>query len=92
MKSRITIDIADDNQPVIRIEYQESEDVRDKLVKRFLETFGGESTFANFYYINVLERDCMAEIRPLSPPDTRNIRKIFYEEQGRKEIITVKNV
>jgi len=50
MKSRITIDVDSSNQPIIKIEYKESEDVRDKLVKRFLEGFGSESTFANFFY------------------------------------------
>lgn len=51
MKSRITIDVDEDNQPIIKIEYNESEDVRDKLVKRFMEKFGG-SWLANFHYHN----------------------------------------
>lgn len=52
MKSRITIDVDHDNQPIIKIEYSASEDVRDKLVKKFMETFGGDSRWAEFYFIN----------------------------------------
>lgn len=50
MKSKITIDMDWDNQPIILIEYEESPDVRDKMVKRFMETFGGESYFATFHF------------------------------------------
>lgn len=52
MKSRISIDVDSDNQPIIKIEYSNSEDVRDKLVKRFLEGFGSESITASFHYEN----------------------------------------
>jgi len=52
MKSKVTIDVDNDNQPVIKIEYSPSEDVRDKLVKRFLESFGGESRWAEFYFLD----------------------------------------
>lgn len=41
MKSRITIDLDSDNRPVIQIVHINSEDVRDKMVARFLETFSG---------------------------------------------------
>src|SRR5689334_7872403 len=43
MKSRISIDVDYDNQPIIKVEYVESEDVRDKLVGRFLRAFNGLS-------------------------------------------------
>ena len=39
MKSRITIDVDYDNQPIIKIEYLESEDVRDKLLVQFLKEY-----------------------------------------------------
>lgn len=48
MKSRITIDLDYDNQPVIKIEYCPSEDVRDKMVAKFLETFGATSWLCSF--------------------------------------------
>ena len=68
MKSRITIDVDYDNQPIILIDYQESDDVRDKLVKRFLEGFGGESVFAHFQYTTqgfAHESNRFSKIRPM---------------------------
>lgn len=47
MKSRISIDVDNNNQPVIKIDYAESDDVRDKLVKIFIEGFGHNSNQAN---------------------------------------------
>jgi hypothetical protein len=46
MNSRISIDVDHDNQPVIKIEYKDSDDVRDKLVKKFLETYGHASRWS----------------------------------------------
>src|ERR1700722_7338271 len=72
MKSKITIDFDLDNQPVIKIEYSASEDVRDKLVKKFLETFGGESRWCEFYYLNASKEgvNSTSLIRPISPFQT----------------------
>jgi len=52
MKSTIRIDLDEDNQPFIKIHYVESEDLRDKFVKRFLEKFGSASCWARFQYID----------------------------------------
>ena len=51
MQSRISIDVDQDNQPIIKIEYKESSDVRDKLVKKFLETFGTESSWSTMKFL-----------------------------------------
>lgn len=72
MKSKITIDVDWDNQPIIRIEHEDSPDVRDKLVKRFLETFAGDSCWATFYYdqgvTEMMEKaNRNAKIRPIEP-------------------------
>jgi hypothetical protein len=69
MKSRISIDVDYDNQPIIKIEYQNSEDVRDKLVKKFMETFGsGQSIYATFLYYGQTTADVnTAVIRPVRP-------------------------
>lgn len=72
MKSKITIDMDWDNQPIIKIEYQESDDVRDKMVKRFMETFGGSSCWATFFYDQSISEmtektNSKAQIRPLKP-------------------------
>lgn len=80
MKSRITIDVDYDNQPIIKIEYYNSEDVRDKLVKRFLEGFGAESTFANFYYELADDTNSRAKIIPIKPETAKLLSEAFYKE------------
>lgn len=72
MKSKITVDVDLDNQPVLKVEYAASEDVRDKLVKKFLETFGGESRWAEFFHLegNKEMFSTTALVRPLSPFQT----------------------
>lgn len=78
MKSKIMIDLAWDNQPVITIEYNESDDVRDKMVKRFMETFGGHSCFALFTFNNTvpnLTANKNATLRPIPPSELQD----YYE-------------
>ncbi len=81
MKSRISIDVDHDNQPIIKIGYYPSEDVRDKLVKKFLETFGGDSCWARFYYdpanAEIPYRE--AAIRPICNYDLPEESKIMME-------------
>ena len=68
MNSRITIDVNEDNQPVILIDYVDSADVRDKLVRRFMQGFGTESNFARIEYIQhpSLESNSKMVITPVS--------------------------
>lgn len=47
MLSKIKIDIDFDNQPIIVLDYKESDDLRDKLIKRFIEGFKHESNIAS---------------------------------------------
>lgn len=66
MRSRITIDLDFDNQPIIRIDYFSSEDVRDKMVKKFLETFtGGCWAKFNFTEQNTEYVNSSAIVRPI---------------------------
>lgn len=63
-----------DNQPIIKIDYQDSDDVRDKMVKRFMETFAGDSYFATFFFDNSISEmtekvNRKARIRPLKPSE-----------------------
>lgn len=69
MKSKITIDVDLDNQPVIKIEYSASEDVRDKLVKKFLDTFAGESQWSEFLFLNTSKEgvNSTSLLRPIPP-------------------------
>lgn len=68
MKSKIWIDVDHDNQPIIRINWNDSEDVRDKLVCRFLETFQYDSCWADFSFENAgTEIGKIAKLRPIPP-------------------------
>lgn len=84
MKSRITIDVDYDNQPCILIDYQESDDVRDKLVKRFIEGFGGTSVFAHFQYTiqgSDYQANRFSRLRALSLEEALGIAKVFKDEE-----------
>ncbi len=71
MNSRITIDVNENNQPVIKIQYKDSTDVRDKLVKIFLESFGYQSNWATHHYIGVSDGEgTTSTITPI-PSSTR---------------------
>lgn len=72
MKSKIQIDVDYENNPIIKIEYVESPDVRDKLIKRFLDQFGYESCWAFFRFDDshettqrTIENSKLAVIRPI---------------------------
>lgn len=52
MRSKITIDFDETNQPIIKIDYFASEDVRDKMVKRFLEGLGKASNWCEVKFVN----------------------------------------
>lgn len=70
MNSRISIDVDHDNQPVIKIEYKDSDDVRDKLVKKFLETYGSASAWARTIWVEPrpdLTMNSTVIIRPIPP-------------------------
>lgn len=69
MKSKITIDLDHDNQPVIKINYQHSDDVRDKMVKRFLESFTEDITVAAFRYEAHGGDESTSVLRPLDKSD-----------------------
>ena len=104
MKSKLTIDLDDDNQPIILIDYVYSEDVRDKIVKRFIESFGSESCYARFGYLNWatdsspyggLSRAC--KIRPIKETELeaeQNFLKLSvdnYNSNFKKTEVEVEN-
>lgn len=69
MKSKIRIDLDQTNTPVIMVDYIESEDVRDKMVGRFIEGFGFNSNEAKIEFMitgNELSKQIM--ITPISKP------------------------
>ena len=56
MKSRISIDVNEKNQPLIKVECRPSEDLRDKMVQRFKEGFGGVSNLCNVVFKGAMSR------------------------------------
>lgn len=67
MKSRVSIDVDYDNQPIVRVEYVYSDDVRDKLVKLFLEGFAADSAWSKFQYLESGPGMKTAILRPIHP-------------------------
>lgn len=73
MLSKIRIDFDESNQKVILIEYIPSDDVRDKMVKSFLEGFNGGSCYAGFHYIVDTTQNSRAIIKPYATDDYLSI-------------------
>lgn len=69
MKSKITVDLDHDNQPVLKIEYRASEDVRDKMVKRLIETLGYSSVWFRFYMQDSVPDGSNSQLRPIKPEE-----------------------
>lgn len=65
MKSRISIDLDESNNPIIKIEYAHSDDVRDKMVKRFLEGFSGDSAWAKFQFSGISSSGSTSQLLPI---------------------------
>lgn len=90
MKSRISIDIDLDNKPYIKIEYIHSDDLRDKMVGRFLEEFGGEVCFAKFQYSAYPSPDkTISEIRPIPYGNLKEEIKVMnrWIEHAERDIL-----
>lgn len=79
MKSRITIDLDPFNHPIIKVEYSPSEDVRDKLVKRFLEGFFHESVWCRATIENLRNDGSLLVIRPIAPKEFEDNSKEMIE-------------
>jgi hypothetical protein len=59
MESRITIevDFEDNNEPYIRIKSAYTDDLRDKLLRKFIETFGHQNGWLKFSFSGRDEND-----------------------------------
>lgn len=79
MKSRVTIDLDPFNNPVIKVEYSPSEDVRDKLVKRFLEGFYNTSVWCRASIDSLRNDGTLMVIRPIPPNEFENDSKEMRE-------------
>lgn len=50
MKSRIQISVSELNEPCIKVTYEESDDVRDLLVKKFQEGLNLQSNYCKVHF------------------------------------------
>jgi len=98
MKSRISIDVDQDNQPIIKIDHVHSADVRDKLVKKFLEAFGTMSSWCKVDFNPIYQdpsRDWdvnTVHIRPISPAELpEHIAGMAESETLRQDFFKLQN-
>lgn len=57
MRSKISIDIDEDNKPIIILDYVKTDDVRDKLIGSFIHGFKHEGTKASVEFTEVEDMD-----------------------------------
>jgi hypothetical protein len=87
MNSKITIEVDFDNnnEPVFQIIYRPSDDVRDKLIKSFLERLGGDSEWCQIYCTGSVEETAVNYasqrwvIRAIHPKDIRTTGQTMLE-------------
>ncbi len=74
MESKITISYDyEQKTPLIKIQYKNSDDERDRMVKAFLELMGGEVSFTKFQYELSLDNTItIAAIRPIPFPNLKD--------------------
>lgn len=77
MKSRITIEVDFDNgnEPVIVLNHQKSDDVRDKLLSSFIEKFEHQRAWCQVHYMGERLNGTQFNIIPIQPKD--------FVEQGK---------
>ena len=86
MKSRITIelDFENGNMPIIQILQQDSDDVRDKLVKSFTQHLGGSSwcqiKWKPENYIGAPNETQRIHITPINFADLKEQAEIMLEQ------------
>lgn len=94
MKSKIFIDVDHDNQPIIRIEHYHSDDVRDKLVAKFLETFAHASVYCRISHqetnmeqvtVHGLYPAKIVNVRPVTPKELAALSVEAKEMHGHYE-------
>lgn len=89
MQSRVTIEIdfENNNRPVIQILFRKSDDVRDNLLQSFLQTFGGQSSWAYVKWVqhilpieNANDGFQRVFITPITADDFENQATVMLEQ------------
>lgn len=100
MKSRITIEVDFDNgnQPVIVLNYQKSDDIRDKLVGSFIDKFAHQRAWCQVHYMGERLNGTQFNIIPIQPKDfveQGNLMKLLGEDysqtKGEPMPVTTRN-
>ena len=71
MRSKIQISVTEESKPCILVEYLESQDVRDTLVKQFKEGFQSVSSLCKVEF-----RDNQMIITPVAPQDLKKSKEL----------------
>lgn len=65
MLSKLQFDLNENNAPILRVIVSSSDDLRDKVAKRFIEGFQASSNFCKISFDEVDSRSISAIIEPL---------------------------
>lgn len=84
MQSKITIEIdfENGNEPILQIICRDSDDIRDKLIKAFLQKLRGSSTWCKIYCTHTTDGPGTSfwKISPIGPNDFLPESKIMIEQ------------
>jgi len=87
MKSKITIEMDfENNTPVLQVNYQQSDDVRDKLIGEFFNKLGHVSEYFILSKVFYIQDSARYTIAPITPKDMKmvgaNMVNMHVEEFG----------
>ena len=73
MESKVAFDLNENNIPVISVKVKPSEDLRDKVAKKFIEDFGHSS----WWCTAIFEQDGTMIITPITPQELEKQSRIM---------------
>lgn len=91
MNSKITIELSledGSNEPYIKIKSAYSDDLRDKLLRNFIEAFGHQNGWMRFEYTGTDELENryyrISNIKKYDLSEQANLMKLMAKEEGRE--------
>lgn len=76
MKSKLRFELDEDNKPVIQLEVINSDDLRDKVAKKFLERLGSNSNYCLIEFNTAIDTNMIATITPI---DNKDLEWLFSQ-------------
>lgn len=86
MKSKLRFDIGEDNSPIIYFEVEQTDDLRDKIAKRFIEELGYESNWLTIQFLPSDSGVYKGVIIPVS--DVEVLKDVIEERIPKKEPVS----